>query len=94
MDGTTRHKGSHLLPPDKFVASLHIHQQLVRLAEVVLGMESDQITFLIYLGNLFYLYKSDFLAMEGKCLVNLPFSHGLHVVHLILAELVRHLLGG
>ena len=32
--------------------------------------------------------------MEGKCLVDLPFPHGLHVVHLVLAELVRHLLGG
>ena len=32
--------------------------------------------------------------MEGKCLVNLPFAHGLHVVHLVLAQLVRHLLRG
>ena len=32
--------------------------------------------------------------MEGECLVDLPFPHGLHVVHLVLAELVRHLLGG
>ena len=32
--------------------------------------------------------------MEGKCLVNLSFAHGLHVVHLVLAQLVRHLLRG
>ena len=32
--------------------------------------------------------------MERKCLVNLPFSQGLHVVHLVLTELVRHLLRG
>ena len=29
---------SYLLPPDQFVASLHIHQQLVRLRKVVLGI--------------------------------------------------------
>ena len=29
--------------------------------------------------------------MEGKRLVNLPFPHRLHVVHLVLAKLVSHL---
>ena len=44
--------------------------------------------------QLFHLDEGDLFAVEGKCLVDLPFPHGLHVVHLVLAELVRHLLGG
>ena len=64
------------------------------LAEVVLGIGSDKTTFRIYLGNQFYLDKRDLFAMERKRLVNLPFSQGLHVVHLVLTELVRHLLRG
>ena len=75
---------------DQLVASLNVHQQLVRLAHIVLG--TNIVVFSLF-WKYFWLYldESDLFAMEGERLVDLPPLHRGHVVHLVLAQLVGHL---
>ena len=74
----------------QLVASLYVHQQLVRLAHVVLG--TNIVVFSLF-WKYFWLYldESDLFAMKGERLVDLSSLHRGHVVHLVLAQLVGHL---